>query len=79
MSHHQLPTCERRALELLAQLGPGPFSPRSAAVLPETSDDAAPDLIDTLIDASPAGLGRERPGPLPVPPADPGAGPGAGR
>ncbi|MFE2728086.1 BTAD domain-containing putative transcriptional regulator [Kitasatospora sp. NPDC059327] len=51
VSHNQLPTCERRALELLAQLGTGPFSLRSAAVLLETSDDAALDLIDTLIDA----------------------------
>ncbi|MFE4977257.1 BTAD domain-containing putative transcriptional regulator [Kitasatospora sp. NPDC056651] len=51
VSHNQLPTFERQALEQLAKLGLGPFSLRNAAVLLKTSDDAALDLIDTLIDA----------------------------
>ncbi|MFJ9776072.1 NB-ARC domain-containing protein [Kitasatospora sp. NPDC101157] len=61
VSHNQLPNRQRRALELLAQLGPGPFSLRNAAMLFKTSDDAALDLVDILIDAHLLALAENAP------------------
>ncbi len=51
VSHDRLGNRERRTLQRLARLGPGPFSLCRAAMQLETSDDEALDLIDTLIDA----------------------------
>lgn len=51
VSHSRLGNGERRTLQRLAQLGPGPFSLANAAMQLETTDDEALDLIDTLIDA----------------------------